>query len=99
MAGLGRPRRLIFQICSLPTLVHFGLRLQPRPREQNLARPSSTSLWRSHMAQNDVGIYANLESDLKAGFVDFQNDTFKVLLTTSSYFPDKAHSRRDDVTD
>lgn len=32
------------------------------------------------------------------GFVDFDTDSFKVMLSTSAYTPEKDHNFRDDVT-
>lgn len=44
-------------------------------------------------------IYNNLLKYLVTGAVDFDTDTFKVLLTTSSYTEDKdAHDFRNDIT-
>lgn len=45
-------------------------------------------------------IYNSCVEDLANNNIDFGADTFKVMLVTSSYTPDKdVHNRRDDVTD
>lgn len=45
-------------------------------------------------------IYASLREDIARGAVDFDTDSFKMMLVTSAYAPDKnTHNRRDDVTD
>ena len=44
-------------------------------------------------------IYNSCLEDLAKGAIDFDTDTFKVLLVTSSYSPNKdTHDKRDDVT-
>lgn len=44
-------------------------------------------------------IYNSFVRDVLTGAIDLDTDTFKVLLTTSSYTADKdAHDKRDDVT-
>lgn len=44
-------------------------------------------------------IYNSCIEDLAKGTIDFDTDTFKVLLVTSSYSPDKdTHTRGDDIT-
>jgi hypothetical protein len=44
-------------------------------------------------------IYNSAVDDMAKGAIDFDTDTFKVLLVTSSYTPNKdTHDRRDDVT-
>ena len=44
-------------------------------------------------------IYNSALDDMARGAIDFDTDTFKVALVTSSYTPDKdAHDRFDDVT-
>ena len=44
-------------------------------------------------------IYNSCLDDLAKGAIDFDTDTFKVLLVTSSYTADKdAHTRGDDIT-
>ncbi|MFZ9959307.1 MAG: hypothetical protein ACO3GP_02850 [Candidatus Limnocylindrus sp.] len=44
-------------------------------------------------------IYNSAIDDMAKGAIDFDTDTFKVLLVTSSYTPNKdTHDRRDDVT-
>lgn len=44
-------------------------------------------------------IYNSAVDDMARGAIDFDTDTFKVLLVTSSYSPNKdTHDRRDDVT-
>lgn len=44
-------------------------------------------------------IYNSCPEDLAKGAIDFDTDTFKVLLVTSSYTPNKdTHTRGDDIT-
>lgn len=44
-------------------------------------------------------IYNSAIDDMARGAIDFDTDTFKIMLVTSSYTPDKdTHDRRDDVT-
>lgn len=44
-------------------------------------------------------IYNSAVNDLARGSIDFDTDTFKVLLVTSSYTPSQDnHDKRDDVT-
>lgn len=44
-------------------------------------------------------IYNSAVDDMARGAIDFDTDTFKTLLVTSSYTPDKdTHDKRDDVT-
>lgn len=44
-------------------------------------------------------IYNSALDDLAKGAIDFDTDTFKVMLVTSSYSPNKdTHDKRDDVT-
>lgn len=44
-------------------------------------------------------IYNSAVDDMARGAIDFDADTFKVLLVTSSYNPNKdTHDKRDDVT-
>lgn len=44
-------------------------------------------------------IYNSMPDDMAKGAIDFDTDTFKVILVTSSYTPNKdTHDRRDDVT-
>ena len=43
-------------------------------------------------------IFNSLMPDLFNGDVQFDADTFYMMLTTSAYTPDKAHNRRDDIT-
>lgn len=44
-------------------------------------------------------IYNSAVDDLAKGAIDFDTDTFKTLLVTSSYTPNKdTHDKRDDVT-
>jgi hypothetical protein len=44
-------------------------------------------------------IYNSAVDDMARGAIDFDADTFKVLLVTSSYTPNKdTHDKRDDVT-
>ncbi len=45
-------------------------------------------------------IYNSALYDAYVGSIDFDTDTFKVLLVTSSYSPDKdTHTKRSDITD
>jgi hypothetical protein len=44
-------------------------------------------------------IYNSAIDDMSRGAIDFDTDTFKIMLVTSSYTPNKdTHDRRDDVT-
>jgi hypothetical protein len=44
-------------------------------------------------------IYTSCEDDAARGAIDFDTDTFKTLLVTSSYTPNQAtHTRRSDIT-
>lgn len=44
-------------------------------------------------------IYNSAVDDMARGAIDFDTDTFKVLLVTSSYSPNKdTHDKRDDIT-
>lgn len=44
-------------------------------------------------------IYNSAPDDMARGAIDFDTDTFKIMLVTSSYTPNKdTHDRRDDVT-
>jgi hypothetical protein len=44
-------------------------------------------------------IYNSCLEDLAKGDIDFDTDTFKILLVTSTYTPDKdTHTRGDDIT-
>ena len=44
-------------------------------------------------------IYNSAVDDMARGAIDFDTDTFKVMLVTSSYTPDKdTHDKRNDVT-
>ena len=44
-------------------------------------------------------VYNSCLYDAVSGAIDFDTDTFKLLLVTSSYTPDKdTHTKRDDVT-
>ena len=44
-------------------------------------------------------IYTSMLDDLVRGNIDFDTDTFHVMLVTSSYSPNKAtHTKRSDVT-
>lgn len=43
-------------------------------------------------------IYNSCLRDLCVGNIDFDTDTFKMMLVTSSYTPSKAHDKRDDIT-
>jgi hypothetical protein len=44
-------------------------------------------------------IYNSFVDDMARGAIDLDTDTFKVLLVTSSYTPNKdTHDKRDDVT-
>jgi hypothetical protein len=43
-------------------------------------------------------IFNSMLDDLARGFIDFEVDTFKAMLVTSFYVPDKnAHAKRSDV--
>ena len=44
-------------------------------------------------------IYNSAVDDMARGAIDFDTDTFKVMLVTSTYTPNKdTHDKRDDVT-
>jgi hypothetical protein len=44
-------------------------------------------------------LYNSAVDDMARGAIDFDTDTFKVMLVTSSYTPNKdTHDKRDDVT-
>ena len=44
-------------------------------------------------------IFNSFKADMLKGDIDFENDTFKVMLVTSAYTPDQdAHDRVNDVT-
>lgn len=43
-------------------------------------------------------IYNSMLHDLSTGAIDFDTDTFKCMLVTSSYTPSKSHSKRSDIT-
>lgn len=44
-------------------------------------------------------IYNSAIDDMARGLIDFDTDTFKAMLVTSTYSPNKdTHDRRDDVT-
>lgn len=43
-------------------------------------------------------IYNSMFHDLAIGSIDFDTDTFKCMLVTSSYTPAKSHSKRSDIT-
>lgn len=44
-------------------------------------------------------IYNSAIDDMARGAIDFDTDTFKIMLVSSSYTPNKdTHDRRDDVT-
>lgn len=43
-------------------------------------------------------IYTSFWSDLATGNIDLDTHTIKALITTSSYSENKAHNRRDDIT-
>jgi hypothetical protein len=44
-------------------------------------------------------IYNSAVDDMAKGAIDFDTDTFKIMLVTSSYTPNKdTHDKRDDVT-
>jgi hypothetical protein len=44
-------------------------------------------------------LYNSAVDDMARGAIDFDTDTFKVMLVTSSYTPDKdTHDKRNDVT-
>lgn len=43
-------------------------------------------------------VYNSCIRDAIVGNIDFDNDSFKMMLVTSSYSPAKSHSKRSDVT-
>lgn len=43
-------------------------------------------------------IYNSCIDDTAKGSIDFDTDTFKMMLVTSSYTPAKTHAKRSDVT-
>ncbi len=43
-------------------------------------------------------IYDSFLGDVAKGNIDLDTDTIKCLLVTSSYTPDRAHDKRDDIT-
>jgi hypothetical protein len=43
-------------------------------------------------------IYNSCIRDAVTGAIDFDTDTFKMMLVTSSYTASKAHDKRDDIT-
>lgn len=43
-------------------------------------------------------IYNSMLHDISTGSIDFDTDTFKCMLVTSSYTPSKSHSKRSDIT-
>lgn len=43
-------------------------------------------------------IYNSCIRDAIVGSIDFDSDTFKMMLVTSSYTPSKSHSKRSDIT-
>ena len=43
-------------------------------------------------------IYNSMLHDMSTGAIDFDTDTFKCMLVTSSYTPSKSHSKRSDIT-
>ena len=44
-------------------------------------------------------IYDSMMEDLVRGAIDFDTDTFKVMLVTDTYVPSKGgHNRKDDIT-
>jgi hypothetical protein len=43
-------------------------------------------------------VYNSFYHDTFTGAVDVDSDSFKMLLTTSSYTPSKSHSKRSDIT-
>ena len=43
-------------------------------------------------------IYNSMLHDISTGAIDFDTDTFKCMLVTSSYTPSKSHSKRSDIT-
>lgn len=42
--------------------------------------------------------YFSVAEDLAEGAIDFDTDTFKLMLVTASYTPSQAHSKRSDIT-
>lgn len=43
-------------------------------------------------------VYNSFYRDVFTGAVDCDTDSFKIMLTTSSYTPSKSHSKRSDIT-
>ena len=43
-------------------------------------------------------IYNSCIEDLAKGAIDFDTDTFYVMMTTSDYSPSQAHAKRSDIT-
>lgn len=43
-------------------------------------------------------VYNSFYHDVFTGAVDCDTDSFKIMLTTSSYTPSKSHSKRSDIT-
>ena len=43
-------------------------------------------------------IYNSMLHDITTGAIDFDTDTFKCMLVTSSYVPSKSHAKRSDIT-
>ena len=43
-------------------------------------------------------VYNSCIRDAVTGAIDFDTDTFKMMLVTSSYTASKAHDKRDDIT-
>lgn len=50
------------------------------------------------MATGTINAYTSFISAMGSGSFDLANDTFKVLLTTSSYSPSALHDFLDDIT-
>lgn len=42
--------------------------------------------------------YTSVLNDMATGAIDFDTDSFKVMLVTSSYVPSAAHTKRSDIT-
>lgn len=43
-------------------------------------------------------LYNSMMHDIAVGAIDFDTDTFKCMLVTSSYVPSKSHAKRSDIT-
>ncbi len=43
-------------------------------------------------------LYNSMLHDISVGAIDYDTDSFKCMLVTSSYTPSKSHSKRSDIT-